>query len=84
MVVVALACCVNTEVRGDGMAQLGGHQAHQRGLVGRGHHHDGAAQAGFAQRQVDELAHFAAALADQAHDHDIGRGNLCVKGRFGT
>ena len=56
------------EVLGDGGGHEAGAQAHQRRLVGGGAHHHRALHALLAQRVLDELAHLAAALADQADD----------------
>ena len=49
-------------------------QAHERRIVGRRRDHDGAPAAFGPEDAVDEFLHFAAALADQAHDDDVGAG----------
>ncbi|MDQ1133360.1 hypothetical protein QE386_001955 [Pseudoxanthomonas winnipegensis] len=56
------------------MARSAPVQARQRRPVGRRGDHDRATQAFLAEGGLDEIAHFAAAFADQAHDDDIGRG----------
>ena len=61
------------EVLGDRGGGEGGLDAHQRGLVGGGHDDHGAGHALGAEVALDELAHLAASLADQADDVDVGR-----------
>ena len=59
-------------MRGNRMAQFGGHDAHQGRFIGRRDHQHGFLQAFGAQRFFHEFAHFAAPFADQADDDDIG------------
>ena len=44
------------------------------GLSAGARHHDGAPAAFRPEDALDEFLHFAAALADQAHDDDVGAG----------
>ena len=52
-------------------SQLGGHQAHQRRLIRRCYDHHRAAQTFRSECMFDELAHLAAAFADQANYHHV-------------
>ncbi len=61
------------EVLGDRGRGEGGLDAHERGLVGRRDDHDRAGHALGAEVALDELAHLAAALADEADHVDVGR-----------
>src|SRR5512138_649414 len=62
-------------MNGDRMTQLRRSQTHQRRFIGRRDDDDGPLQSRFAERQVDELAHFPSALADES-DHDDIRDRL--------
>ena len=62
------------EILGDRRRQPGAVQAHQRRMVGRRRDDHRARQAVAAEDALDEFLHFAAALADQADDDDVGRG----------
>ena len=61
------------EVLGDRGRGERGLDAHERGLVGRRDDHDRAGHALRAEVALDELAHLAATLADQADDVHVGR-----------
>jgi hypothetical protein len=62
------------EMGRDRVAQFGRHDAHHRRFVGRRHDQHGAFQAFGTERLLDEFAHLAVTLADQAdHDH-VGHG----------
>ena len=61
------------EVLGDAGGGVRGAQAHQRRLVGGGDDDDDPVARGLAEVVLEELAHLAAALADQADDDDVGR-----------
>ncbi len=62
------------EIFGDGGREPRAVQAHQRRIVGRRRHDDRALQALGPENALDEFLHFAAALADQADDDDVGAG----------
>ena len=62
------------QILGDGEGHVGGLAALQGRLVGGGDHHDGAGQPLRPQRLLDELAHLAAPLADQADHHRVAGG----------
>ncbi len=62
-----------TEIFGDRGGGETGTNAQQRILVGGGDDDDGTAAAFFAER-VEEFAHFASALANQAEDGEVGAG----------
>ncbi len=59
------------EVLGDGGGDEGRPQAHHRRLVRRGADHDRALHPLFAQRVLDELAHLAPALANEADHREV-------------
>ena len=59
---------------GDGVAQFGGFQTHQRRFIGRRDDDDRLCQPVRAQRVVDKLFHFAPAFPNQPNHHDIGFG----------
>jgi hypothetical protein len=61
-------------VLGDGGGVAGALQAHQRRRIGRRGHHHAARTAFVAEDVLDEFLDLAAALADQADDDDVGRG----------
>ena len=62
------------EVLGDGRGEEAPAGADQRQPVGGGHHHHRAPEPFRAQVLLEELAHLAAALADQGDDVDVGGG----------
>ena len=62
------------EIFGDRGRQPRAVQAHQRRVVGRRRHHHGAAAPFRPEDALDEFLHFAAALADQPDDDDVGAG----------
>ena len=62
------------EVLGDRHGQEGAFDAREGGLVRGGDDHDGFAPAGFVEVFFEELAHFAAAFADQGDHIDVGFG----------
>lgn len=59
------------EVLGDGGGDESGFEALDGGLVGGGDDDDGALHAVGAEAGFDEVAHLAAALADEADDVDV-------------
>ena len=60
------------EILCDRQGGVGGLAADRRRLVGGGEDDDAARKAVGAEGVLDELARLAAALADQADDHDLG------------
>ena len=69
--ITSLPCVA--EVLGDRGRREGRPDAHQRRLVGGGDDHDRVRER-VAEVALDELAHLAAALADQRDHVDLGRG----------
>ena len=55
----------------DGESGIGGFAAHQGGRIGGGNDDDGAGEAFGAEVILKELAHFAAALANEGEDDDV-------------
>ena len=62
------------KIFGDGRGEPRAMQANQRRVVGRRRHHHGTAAAFGAENAIHEFLHFAAALAYQADDDDVGAG----------
>ena len=59
---------------GDRHGGVGALAAHQGGRVGGGDDDDGAGETGLAEVVLDEVADFAASLADQGEDDDVAGG----------
>jgi hypothetical protein len=79
------ALALVAEMLGDGRGGKGGLDAEQGRLIAGGADHDAFGHALFAQLAGDEFAHFAASLADEGDDVDVGQavpGDHAQQGAF--